>query len=126
MCDSGSTDGSLQLARGHGARVLEIAPEHFTHGGTRNLLMSEARGAHVALLTQDSEPADERWLERLLGGFELAADVALVYGPYRAPSRRCPGRCAWSSSAGSPRCPPTAAHGWSGSSRTSARCRPSS
>jgi GT2 family glycosyltransferase len=83
VCDSGSTDGSPQLARGHGARVLEIAPERFTHGGARNLLMREARGAHVALLTQDSEPGDERWLERLLGGFELAHDVAIVYGPYR-------------------------------------------
>jgi GT2 family glycosyltransferase len=83
VCDSGSRDGSRELARAHGARVLEIAPEHFSHGGTRNLLMDAAAGAHVALLTQDSVPADERWLERLLGGFALAGDVALVYGPYR-------------------------------------------
>ncbi len=83
MCDSGSVDGSLRLARSHGARVLEIAPREFNHGATRNLLLSEARGAHVALLTQDAEPADERWLERLLGGFELGGDVGIVYGPYR-------------------------------------------
>jgi glycosyltransferase involved in cell wall biosynthesis len=83
VCDSGSRDGSLQLAREHGARVLEIAPAQFTHGGVRNRLMGAASGAHVALLTQDSEPADERWLERLLEGFQLAADVAIVYGPYR-------------------------------------------
>jgi len=82
VCDSGSTDGSLQLARAHGARVLEIAPQRFTHGGVRNRLLGAAQGAHVALLTQDSEPADERWLERLLAGFQLAADVAIVYGPY--------------------------------------------
>jgi rhamnosyltransferase len=83
VCDSGSTDGSAEIARAHGARVLEISPAGFTHGGTRNVLMREARGAHVALLTQDAEPADGRWLERLLGGFELANDVAMVYGPYR-------------------------------------------
>jgi glycosyltransferase involved in cell wall biosynthesis len=83
VCDSGSTDGSLELAHEYAARVLEIAPEDFTHGGVRNRLMQAAAGTHVALLTQDSEPADERWLERLLEGFELAADVALVYGPYR-------------------------------------------
>jgi GT2 family glycosyltransferase len=83
VCDSGSSDDSLELARAHGARVLEIAPASFSHGGTRNLLMDSARGAHVALLTQDSEPADERWLENLLGGFELADDVAMVHGPYR-------------------------------------------
>ena len=37
----------------------------------------------MALLTQDAEPADERWLERLLAGFALADDVGIVYGPYR-------------------------------------------
>jgi glycosyltransferase involved in cell wall biosynthesis len=83
VCDSASSDGSAALAREHGARVLEIARADFSHGGTRNLLMAEAQGAHVALLTQDAEPADERWLERLLGGFELADDVALAYGSYR-------------------------------------------
>jgi glycosyltransferase involved in cell wall biosynthesis len=83
VCDSGSRDGSTVLARAHGARVLEIEPDEFSHGGTRNLLVREARGKHVALLTQDAEPADEWWLERLLGGFELAEDVGLVYGPYR-------------------------------------------
>jgi glycosyltransferase involved in cell wall biosynthesis len=86
VCDSRSADGSADLARRHGARVLEIAPARFSHGGTRNLLMREARGERVALLTQDAEPADEHWLERLLAGFELADDVALVYGPYRARS----------------------------------------
>jgi GT2 family glycosyltransferase len=83
VCDSGSRDGSVDLVRSHGARVLEIASARFSHGGTRNLLMSEAQGEHVALLTQDAEPADERWLERLLSGFELEPDVGIVYGPYR-------------------------------------------
>ncbi|HEX4483916.1 MAG TPA: glycosyltransferase family 2 protein [Solirubrobacteraceae bacterium] len=83
VCDSGSRDGSVAIAREHGARVLEIAPEQFSHGGTRNLLMREASGAHVALLTQDAEPAREDWLERLLAGFALADDVAIVCGPYR-------------------------------------------
>ena len=82
VCDSHSSDGSPELAQAHGARVIEIAPEHFTHGGTRNLLMNEATGARVAFLTQDSEPAEDRWLERLLGGFELAPEVGIVYGPY--------------------------------------------
>jgi rhamnosyltransferase len=84
VCDSHSSDGSAELARAHGARVIEIDPAHFSHGGTRNLLMNEATGAHVALLTQDAEPADSRWLERLLGGFDLADDVGLVCGPYVA------------------------------------------
>src|SRR5205807_9845352 len=39
VCDSGSGDGSVELARAHGARVLEIASCSFGHGKTRNLLM---------------------------------------------------------------------------------------
>jgi rhamnosyltransferase len=83
VCDSGSSDGSPAAALAHGARLIEIPRADFNHGGTRNLLMSEARGEHVALLTQDAEPADARWLEAMLEGFALAEDVGIVYGPYR-------------------------------------------
>ena len=82
VCDSGSRDGSVEIARRYGAELFAIAPETFSHGGTRNLLMERASGAHVAFLTQDAVPADERWLQRLLDGFGLAARVGLVYGPY--------------------------------------------
>jgi rhamnosyltransferase len=82
VCDSGSTDGSRERALAAGARVLRIPAGTFVHGPARNLLMSEARGEFVALLSQDAEPVDEHWLTRLLAGFELAAGVALVYGPY--------------------------------------------
>lgn len=82
VCDSESSDGSVERARARGARVLAISRSEFSHGGTRNLLMREARGSHVALLTQDAEPADERWLERLLAGFSLGEDVGLAFGPY--------------------------------------------
>jgi GT2 family glycosyltransferase len=83
ICDSGSRDGSRELARAHGARVLEIAPHDFKHGGTRNLLVRAASGRYVALLTQDAEPVGEDWLASLLSGFELAGEVAVAYGPYR-------------------------------------------
>jgi rhamnosyltransferase len=82
VADSGSSDGSRECAARHGARVLELERAEFGHGTTRNLLLRESRGTHVALLTQDAEPADEHWLARLLAGFEQADDVALVYGPY--------------------------------------------
>jgi rhamnosyltransferase len=90
VCDSGSRDGSLEIARRHGARVLEIDPGSFAHGPTRNLLMEQARGEFVALLTQDAEPADEHWLEALLSGFQLADDVALVFGPYHPRAEAAP------------------------------------
>jgi glycosyltransferase involved in cell wall biosynthesis len=81
VIDSGSTDGSVALAREHGARVVEIARAEFSHGGTRNRLMELSRGEHVAFLTQDSVPAGPGWLAALLGGFG-EEDVALVCGPY--------------------------------------------
>jgi rhamnosyltransferase len=81
VADTSSTDGSAELARSFGATVLPVAS--FSHGGTRNLLMQRAAGAHVAFLTQDAVPADDRWLAHLLAGFALGDDVALVYGPYR-------------------------------------------
>jgi len=83
VCDSGSEDSSVSLARAYGAEVIEIPVERFSHGETRNLLMRRAQGEHVAFLTQDAVPGDRAWLARLLEGFTLAPDVGLVYGPYR-------------------------------------------
>lgn len=83
VCDSGSRDDTVAIARSYGAEVIEIAPSSFSHGPTRNLLMQQSSGEHVAFLTQDSTPADDRWLARLLDGFGLGDDVALTYGPYR-------------------------------------------
>jgi rhamnosyltransferase len=83
VCDSGSTDGSVAVARRHGAEVVEIAPGSFSHGPTRDLMMRTAAGDVVVFLTQDATPADEHWLAAMVGGFDLAGDVALVHGPYR-------------------------------------------
>jgi rhamnosyltransferase len=84
VADSGSSDESKERAAQHGARVIDVERGSFSHGGTRNLLLREARGSHIALLTQDAAPADEHWLEWMLAGFAQADDVALVYGPYVA------------------------------------------
>jgi GT2 family glycosyltransferase len=83
VADSGSSDGSRELACGHGAEVIDVPVGEFSHGGTRNLLVERASGSHVAFLTQDAVPADECWLTRLLRGFEADENVGLVFGPYR-------------------------------------------
>jgi glycosyltransferase involved in cell wall biosynthesis len=82
VCDSGSRDASVALARAYEAEVIEIPAPSFSHGATRNRLMERSHGSHVAFLTQDAVPADERWLGRLIGGFGLAEAVGLVFGPY--------------------------------------------
>lgn len=84
VVDSGSTDGSLDIARRYGAHVHEIPASEFSHGGTRNLIMELAEGDHVAFLTQDATPVHDRWLAALLAGFEQADDVAAVFGPHFA------------------------------------------
>jgi rhamnosyltransferase len=81
VVDSGSTDGSAALCEKAGARVERIAPEAFSHGGTRNRLMAMASGGRVAFLTQDAVPAHDGWLAELMSGF-TGEDVALVCGPY--------------------------------------------
>jgi rhamnosyltransferase len=83
VADSGSTDGSADRARDAGARVIDVDPTEFSHGGTRNLLARSAAGTHVAFLTQDAVPAGESWLEHLLAGFAEDERVGLVYGPYQ-------------------------------------------
>ena len=82
VVDSGSSDGSRDVARSHGADVHEIERSEFSHGGTRNLLMERSSGTHVAFLTQDATPAHDGWLAALMQGFDRADDVGLVYGPY--------------------------------------------
>ena len=82
IVDSGSTDGSLEIAERHRAIVHHIDKQEFSHGGTRNWMMSLARGDHVAFLTQDAAPAHDGWLAALLEGFTLADDVAAVFGPH--------------------------------------------
>jgi glycosyltransferase involved in cell wall biosynthesis len=83
VADSGSTDGSRELAAANGAELIDVAPGEFSHGATRNRLAEQASGSHVAFLTQDSVPADSRWLARLLDALELDEDAALSFGPYR-------------------------------------------
>ena len=83
VCDSGSRDGTVALARAGGATVIEIPPGSFSHGDTRNLLMRTARGDHVAFVTQDAVPAADDWLAGLLAGFALDPRVGLTFGPYR-------------------------------------------
>src|SRR5215217_5587666 len=84
VMDSGSTDGSLEIAERHGARIHRIEKAEFSHGGTRNRMMELAEGEHVAFITQDATPAHDGWLAALLAGFAVADDVALVFGPHEA------------------------------------------
>jgi rhamnosyltransferase len=84
VVDSGSSDGTPELARRYSARILSVPKSEFNHGGTRNRGISEARGEFVAMTVQDAVPADESWLQGLA---ENLANDERVAGAY---SRQIP------------------------------------
>lgn len=89
VVDSGSSDGSLELVRQKGVRVVAIPAEEFGHGRTRNLLASMASGEFLVFITQDAKPASEQWLVEMVHGCDCEPGVAGAFGPHRAhPSAR--------------------------------------
>ncbi len=79
VVDSGSTDGTDELARRHGARVHRIPKAEFDHGATRNLGVSLARGEYVVLTVGDAVPTDGRWLGAMVEDLERDERVVGVY-----------------------------------------------
>jgi len=80
VIDSGSTDGTLETAARHGARILHVEKDAFDHGDTRNLAIHHARAPFVVVLSQDAEPAGDMWLEALIRPLVEDDRVAAVCG----------------------------------------------
>lgn len=80
VVDSGSTDGTVELARRRGATVHRLSPGEFEHGATRNLAVSLSGGEYVAFIVQDALPLDDRWLPAMVENLEGDERVAGVYG----------------------------------------------
>jgi rhamnosyltransferase len=70
VVDSGSTDGTPDIARERGARVIGIPAVSFTFGGALNTGCDEARGELIVALSAHAFPRDPTWLARLLAVFE--------------------------------------------------------
>lgn len=77
--DSGSRDGTTELLRGAGAKVLDLGGERFGHASARNRAAASTSGDTLLFLTQDVEPSGDAWLPPLL---EALADpgVAGAFG----------------------------------------------
>lgn len=84
VIDSGSSDGSVDVARSRGVDVTVIPPAEFSHGGTRNRLARQSRGEFLVYITQDAKPATEHWLARLVDGCNADPSVAGAFGPHLA------------------------------------------
>ena len=84
VVDSSSSDGTADLARKLGARVMSIPREDFNHGLTRTLAGKAARGDILVYLTQDARPAHPEALENLVS-YLGQEKVAMAYGRQIAP-----------------------------------------
>jgi rhamnosyltransferase len=78
VVDSGSSDGTVWAARAAGARVIEIPPDEFNHGATRDFGISLASADIVILLVQDALPQDVGLLAAMVKAFD-DSEVAGVY-----------------------------------------------
>ena len=79
-CLEGIVRQEVDDDRAFGARVHEIPPERFNHGGTRNLGASLAAGELLVFLSQDAEPLGTDWLRRLVEPLRRDPGIAGVYG----------------------------------------------
>jgi rhamnosyltransferase len=70
VVDSGSRDGTADIARAAGARVIEIPAASFSYGGALNTGCEGADTPVLVALSAHAPPPDERWLERLVQPFE--------------------------------------------------------
>jgi rhamnosyltransferase len=80
VVDSASRDGSPELARSRGARVLAVGGTEFLHGATRNLAAQEASGDVLVFTSQDAYAPGHDWLARLAGALRTDDALAGVYG----------------------------------------------
>jgi rhamnosyltransferase len=79
LVDSGSTDGTLEIARRYSVRIVEIPALAFHHARTRNYAATLATGKYLVFLSQDAVPSHSGWLKTMLQNFEYGA-VGAVYG----------------------------------------------
>lgn len=82
--DSGSKDGSDQIALDHGFRLVRIPSAEFGHGRSRNKAASLATGEYLVFLTHDAIPNDPHWLAQLVAPMRHDPDVAGVFSRHIA------------------------------------------
>ncbi len=71
IIDSGSIDGTLDLVHKLPVRLVQISPDTFQHGRTRNLGAELAQGEYLVYLVQDAIPSTNSWLTALVAAAEV-------------------------------------------------------
>lgn len=79
VIDSGSMDGTVAIAKQYPIRMIEIEPERFHHGKTRNFGGDLSSGRILVFITQDALPIHNDWLQKLIEALK-DPEVAMVVG----------------------------------------------
>jgi rhamnosyltransferase len=79
LVDSGSTDGTLDVAATHRAQVVQISPDEFTFGRSLNRGIAQAQAERVVIASAHVYPVYPDWLERLLAPLDNS-QTGLAYG----------------------------------------------
>lgn len=79
VVDCHSTDGTPEIAKKNGAKVVPMRPDDFTYGGGINYGIKNATGDYLVILSAHAVPVTEKWLENLLAVVS-SEDVAGAYG----------------------------------------------
>ena len=70
VVDSSSSDGTQELIRQYNFELIEISPESFNHGGTRQMMIDTHDDFDIfVFLTQDAYLAEPRALENIVAYF---------------------------------------------------------
>jgi len=83
LVDSGSTDATVQIARGfERVKIIQIHRKDFTYGRALNMGIAAAgeRVKYIAMLSGHAIPCDETWLGELVAPMFRDPHVAGVYG----------------------------------------------
>jgi len=80
IIDSGSTDKTLKIIKEYeNVELIEISPDEFGHGKTRNLGAKRSSGEYIVFLNADAIPADNKWLSEMLRVFKGDENIGGVY-----------------------------------------------
>ncbi len=78
LVDSGSTDGTLEIADPYVDKVEFVSPQNFTFGYSCNIGCEAASGDYVSFLSAHAVPTDPNWLGSMVENFD-DPDVAMTY-----------------------------------------------
>ncbi|PIP55584.1 MAG: hypothetical protein COX06_02450, partial [Candidatus Zambryskibacteria bacterium CG22_combo_CG10-13_8_21_14_all_42_17] len=79
IVDSGSTDGTLEVAKKFPVKIISIESRDFTFGYALNVGCKVSKGKYLVFASAHVLPVNNKWLSNLISPFQNSK-VAMVYG----------------------------------------------